>query len=451
MSSYSIAFEKRRKAARQLCRGIMPIIMSIGLAAAWVLSASTNAAELSLTIGDAQHRAVARSRQLSAQDFAISAARDMAVSAAQLPDPVLKFGVDNLPVNGPDRFSLTNDFMTMRRIGVMQEVTRADKRQLRAERFNREAEKTVAEKNVTTAAIERDTALAWLDRYYAEAMAAVIAEQGAQAKLELQSAEGAYRAGRGTQTDVFAARSAQAMFDDRASEIQRRVRNAKTMLARWIGAAADLPLAGKPAVDTIRLDPAMLDTQLGHHPQISVLDKREEIAATEAKLAQANKKADWSVELAYQQRGPAYSNMISVGVSIPLQWDQKNRQDRELSSKLAAVEQIKAEREDLLRAHVAETRVMIDEWDNDRERQTRYERELIPLANERTLAAIAAYRGGKTSLPDVLAARRNEIDVRIQALQLATDTARLWAQINFLFPVNGDAATAAMATNKDVK
>ena len=416
-----------------------------------MLSASVHALEVPLTLAEAQHRAVERSRQLDAQDFAVSAARDMAVAAGQLPDPVLKLGIDNLPVNGSDRFSLTNDFMTMRRIGVMQEITRADKRQLRAERFNRDAEKTIAEKNVTAAAIERDTALAWLDRYYAEAMAAVIAEQGSQARLEIQSAEGAYRAGRGSQADVFAARSALAMFDDRASEIQRRIRNAKTMLARWIGAAAELPLAGKPAIDVIRLDPATLDIQLAHDPQIAVLDKRQEIAATEANLAQANRKADWSVELAYQQRGPAYSNMVSIGVSIPLQWDQKNRQDRELSSKLAAVEQAKAEREEALRAHVAETRAMIDEWENDRERQTRYERELIPLANQRTLGAIAAYRGGKAGLADVLAARRNEIDVRIQALQLTTDTARLWAQINFLFPVNDVTAHAAMLPNKDAK
>jgi hypothetical protein len=37
-------------------------------------------------------------------------------------------------------------------------------------------------------------------------------------------------------------------------------------------------------------------------------------------------------------------------------------------------------------------------------------------------------------LTDALAARRGEIDVRLQALQLEADTARLWAQLNFLFP-----------------
>jgi len=31
-------------------------------------------------------------------------------------------------------------------------------------------------------------------------------------------------------------------------------------------------------------------------------------------------------------------------------------------------------------------------------------------------------------------ARRNEIEVRMQAVQLEMDAARLWAQLNFLFP-----------------
>lgn len=404
------------------------------LAGALALPGIAPAADAALTLDQARHLAVERSRTLAAQDYAVAASRDMAVAASQLPDPVLRFGIDNLPINGQDRFSATSDFMTMRRVGVMQEFTRSAKRQTRAERFEREAEKSLAEKNATAATIERDTALAWLDRYYAEAMASVIAEQGAQAKLEIQAAEGAYRAGRGSQADVFAARSALATFDDRASEKQRRIRNANTMLARWIGDAANLPLAGRPAIDAIRLDPATLDTQLAHHPQIAVLNKQEEVAQAEAKLAQANKQSDWSVEVAYQQRGPAFSNMVSVGVSIPLQWDQKNRQDRELAAKLAMVEQARAERDEMLREHVAETRTMINEWQNNRERHGRYERELIPLAKERTAATLTAYRGGKAGLIDVLAARRSEIDVRLQALQLEADTARLWAQLNFLIP-----------------
>ena len=405
------------------------------------------AVEPALTLPEAQRLAAARSRQLVAQDSAALAAREMALAAGQLPDPTLKFGIDNLPVTGPDAYSATADFMTMRRIGLMQEFTRGGKRQLRAERFERDAERSLAEKSALLAVIQRDTALAWLDRYYAEAMAAAVAQQAREIGLEVEAAENAYRAGRGSQVEVFAARSAKAGLDDRASEIGRRIRTAKTMLARWVGTAAESPLAGKPDTDAIRLDSSSLETQLAHHPQIATLTRQMELAATEAKLAQANTKADWSVEAAYQQRGSAYSNMISIGVSIPLQWDQRNRQGREVAAKLALADQAEAQREEALRAHISEVRTQIQDWENGRERRARYERELLPLARERTQAALAAYRGSRASLAEVLAARRNETEVRVQALQLEMETARLWAQINFMIPDEAASRHASSAAN----
>lgn len=429
-----------------LAQRISLSILSVGLVLA---SFNVFAADGSLTLSEAQQLAVRRSRQLIAQDMAVNASRDMAVAAGQLPDPVLKAGIDNLPLSGQDKFSLTRDFMTMRRIGVMQEIPRADKRQLRAERYERSAEKALAEKNTTITTIYRDTAIAWLERYYAEQMATVVMEQASQAKLEIQTAEAAYRAGRGSQADIVAAHSALVLVEDRSSDIGRRVLNAKIMLARWTGDVAQEQLSGQPAIDTIPLDITALNVQLAHHPQIAALTWQADIAETEVKLAQANKKADWTVEATFQQRGPAYSNMVSIGVSIPFQWDQKNRQDRELASKLAMVEQAKAERDEILSAHVAEIRSMINEWQNGSERITRYQNQLIPLAVSRTEAFIAAYRGGKSNLAEVLSARRNEIDVRLQALQLQADTARLWAQLSFLFPVITQNGHSATIINKD--
>jgi outer membrane protein TolC len=424
-------------------------------ASAVAICAPPSAAQASLTLGQAQRLALERSRQIAAHDFAATASREMAISAGQLPDPMVKLGVDNLPVEGPDRLSIGRDFMTMRRVGVMQELTRSEKLRLRARRFEIEAEKSLAEKATTVAAIQRDAAIAWLDRYYAEAMAQVIARQAEEGRLEIQAAESAYRAGRGGQADIFIARAALVALDDRASEFGRRIRTAKTALARWIGEDADQPLAGKPDIDSIRLHAHLLEAEIANHPQIQAMAKQEEIATTEAKLAQANKKSDWSVELMYSVRGSSYSNMVSVGVSVPLQWDQKNRQDRELAAKLAMAAQAGAQREDMLRAHLAEAQAMVAEWENLRERKRRYEAQLVPLSSERTQAALASYRGGKASLNDVLAARRNEVETRMQTLQLEMDAARLWAQLNYLVPDDSVALearpTGATNSTRDVR
>ena len=415
-----------------------------------VLLAATGAnAVAPLSLAEALALAESRSSQLSGADYAAVAAREMAVAAAQLPDPVATIGINNLPVNGQDAWSLTRDFMTMASVGVMQEFTGKDKREARAERFRREAEKSVAERAAGVAALQRDTATVWLDRYYAEAMLTVVAEQSRQARAEVEAAEGGYRSGRGNLADILAARSALVMLDDRASEFGRKVRAARIALARWIGERADAPLAGRPAIDTLAIDAKSLDADLMHHPELAVLTRQEDLAAADVHLAQANRQPDWSVQLMYNQRGSAYSNMISLNVSVPLQWDRVDRQDREVAAKQALLDQARAEREDRARTHAAEMRQMIAEWESDRERHARYERELLPLAAQRTEATLAAYRGAKASLTDVLLARRGEIDVRVQSLQLEMDTARAWAQLNFLYPEGGMSPRGAASHAKD--
>ena len=418
-----------------------------GVAGILALSSVAHAANIPLTLEEAQRRAILRSSQLSAQDFTVAAAREMAVAAGQLPDPVLTLGLDSWPVNGPNRFSFGDDDFTMGRVAVAQEWTRAEKRQLRTQRQNREGDKTQAEKTATVAEIQRDTALAWLDRYYAEAMAAVIAEQHKAVAFEIVMADSAYRGGRGNQADVIAAHSALVDLEDRASEINSRVRTAKTRLARWVGEAAELPLAGKPAIDVVQLDRSALETQLAHHPQVALLDKQQELAWTEAKLAEANKHADWSVELAYAQRGSGFSDFVSVNVSIPLQFAQKNRQDREVAAKLALAQQVGAEREEAVRMHVGEVLAQLETWENSRERLARYARDTIPLAAVRTHAALAAYRGGKATSTDLLLARRDEIDLRLRAVELERKTARLWGRLNFLFPEDHQTPAGAAAAN----
>ncbi|CAN5399441.1 TolC family protein [soil metagenome] len=403
-----------------------------------------------LSLSDAQRRAVQRSHLLVAQDAGITASREMAVAAGQLPDPVLKFGIDNLPIEGSDGFSLTRESMTMRRIGLMQEVTRADKREFKSERYRREADKADAERNQSLAAIERDTALAWLDRYHNEAMSTAIAEQAQQAKLEIDAAESAYRSGRVSQSDLIAARTALALVEDRASEIARRLRTAKTVLMRWVGDAASSPLSSPPDTGVLGLHAKAVEDHVKSHPEIVALSRQEAVAAIDAQLAKANKRADWTWEVAFQQRGPAFSNMISVGVSIPLQWDQKNRQDREVASKLAMIEEARARREEAQRMHVAEIRSTLDEWENGVQRRARYERELLPLAAQRTLAVVAAYRGGKATLGEVFGARRGEAEMRLQALQLDLEVARLWAQLSFIVP-GGALPSGATPESKPVQ
>ncbi len=92
------------------------------------LAAATD--ERTLTLEQAIDQALREAPQVAASTAALEGAEAVAPSAGRLPDPELVAGVDNLPINTVDRYSLTRDFMTMRKIGVMQSFPSGEKRRL---------------------------------------------------------------------------------------------------------------------------------------------------------------------------------------------------------------------------------------------------------------------------------------------------------------------------------
>jgi outer membrane protein TolC len=391
-------------------------------------------AQTPLSLEKALSLAIQRSTQFVAHDAASKAARDMGLAAGQLPDPILKLGINNLPIDGADRFNLTRDFMTMRSIGVMQEFTGEDKRKARRNRFEKEGELVNANRNLTANNVRRNTAKAWLDSYYQDRILEVLVRQRDEAKLQIETSDAAYRGGRGSLNDAFAARTAVVQIEDRIAMAELEAGTSKIQLGRWIGDIGAYALDALPLMDRVVFNENHLDSQLLHHPQIAVMQSQEVVAQADADTALASKHADWTVEIMLNQRGSAYSNMASINASIPWQWDQKNRQDREVSAKLAMVEQLSAERADALRDHSTEIRVMLQEWRSNLNRLLKYDGVTLPLAKERTNAALAAYRGGvaaASTLSAVLEVRRMEVDVQLERLRLEKETARLWAQLNY--------------------
>lgn len=398
-----------------------------------LVPAALSAASLSFL--EAQQVALSQSRQLVAQDAAMTSAREMAVAAGERPDPMLSIGIDNLPVNGSDRFSITRDFMTMRKIGVAQEFTRSDKLDLRRQRQEREAEIAAAGKALVRSEVLRGAGKAWLTRYFLDQQRVLLQEQLQQARQQLVASQAAYHGGRIASTDTINARGEMLLLEDQLQLMDRQIKQAAAALARWVGnEQSRQPLLGKPDFDGIHFAIDDLEGHLTRHPDLVMQDRRIALAETEAHLAEANKRADWTAEVSYARRGSAFSDMMSLGVSAPLQWDQSRRQNRELAARQAQVEQARAERDDMLRAHIAEVRARVDDWQSGLSRLQRYREQILPLSQSRTQAALASWRGGRGTLSEVLAARRTLLDTQLQALQLELQTALTWADLEFLLP-----------------
>jgi len=379
-----------------------------------------------LSLAETLRVAVGQSPQIASQQAMMKSAREMSTPAGELPDPKLIAGVENVPTEGADRWSLTRDFMTMTRVGVMQDFPRAEKRELRVRRAEREAARIEAQVAASAASIRREAAAAWLARYYAEATERAIAEQIAEVDLAIETANAAYRAGRGTQAELLAMQSMAIELKNRQIEAAMLRSRAIVALARYVGPLADRPLGDAPDLARMPIDAATL-ADVDRQPELRLAQAQEDVAAAESEIARAAKLPDWSAELSYGIRGSGFPNMLTLMVRVDLPWSPSTRQDREYAAKLAEQDAVRAMREDTRRMRDADVKQMQLEWQAARAQATRMRDELLPLAQQRIDAALAAYRGGTGPLSAVLDARRLRLDARIAILNMELAAAKAWA------------------------
>jgi outer membrane protein TolC len=404
----------------------------IGLALVATLSHAADPGLLSLP--EALKIGERASPRLAAQGAALAATRELVSRAGELPDPKLRFGIDNLPVNGPDRFRYDADFMTMRRIGLMQEIPNGEKRKLREARAARERDLETANLAAQRTVVRREVALAWFELLYARESRAPLADLTAELQLQLDTISAAIAAGRQTTGDALGLRSALEAARDRVIEQDRTIERARFALAAWLPEDASRPLAEPPDVSRFDHARAALLADLHDHPDQRVYAEREALARADLALAANSKKPDWSVEFSYGQRGPAFDNMVSLMVSVDLPWEAGKRQEKDIAAKRLLAEQAQAQAEEARRTHEAELRGIYADWQTAGVRVERFEKLLLPLARERVGAALATYRGGRGELAMVLEARRAETETRLGYVQAQLERARAWAKLDFLLP-----------------
>ena len=387
-----------------------------------------------LTLDAAVEQALARAPGLRARQAGLEAAEALTVSAGRLPDPELVIALDNLPVNGPDAYSTTDDFMTMRRIGVMQEFPAGAKRRLRREQA--QAWTSVADADITQARLEiaREVAEAWIRRATAEVTLTELKALVPELELQASASAAAVAAGRGRTTDALAAQTAVVRLAARIRELEGEAQSAVLALAQWIDADANRTFAPMPAMDTLPVPPGTLLATVHQHGSLRPFEARAAAARLDIDLAKAERRPDWSAEFAFAKRGPDYSDMVTLEFRIGLPLSVKNRQDPVVASKSAELRQIEADREAEVRMHVAELHEKLTDWEVLGEQVDLYSRELLPLSRERSRAAIAAYRAGRGDLASALEAIEQETEARIEYASLLDQRGRTWAFLRFLVP-----------------
>jgi outer membrane protein TolC len=396
----------------------------------WPLAAVAD--EGALTLDQAVDLALNDTPQVAASAAMLEAAQAVAPSAGRLPDPELVTGIDNLPINTADRFSLTRDFMTMRKIGVMQSFPNGEKRRLQSERAERSIGVAQAELRKTRFETAQAAAEAWIGRAVAEESLARLRELKPDTDLQATSARAALSSGRTSAAEALAAQSLVAALDERVLMFEQDAEMKRAELSRWIGAAANRPLAGIPTERELAHSNEALVAGVPEHAPLAPLVAQIDAARTDVELARAEKRPDWSTELMFIKRGPDFSDMVALEFRVGLPLFPKYRQDPMIAEKLATVRAQEAMRDSEIRMHAAEVQATFAQWRRGRERLQHYTNDLIPLARDRAHAAVVSYGAGRGDLRSAVDALNEEISTQLSYVELEGAVARAWVFLHLL-------------------
>jgi len=383
----------------------------------------------SLSFQDALSLALNNAPQLKATAAQVDAAMQAAIPASELPDPKLAFGVENLPVEGADRFQLSQDFMTMQRFGVMQEFPNTAKREARRDAAEARVELARVMAQLRRQTVLRETALAWINRHFLEQQVQLLEALAAENRLFEAAVHAQLVGGKSAATDTVLPRQEAAMLASRHDELQAKITQANAQLRRWLGVSADAPLSGEPAEWTFRYDE--LQQQLRRHPDVHLFSAQARLIDAEWSEAVAAKQPDWAVEFAYLRRGEEFGDMIMLQFSMDLPLFSGSRQQPVIASKSAERVALAAEREAILREHEAALASDFAEYQRLQQAEARFGQQHLPLAAERVSLAVAAWKAGKGALIEVVASRREQLETRLAAIETRARRQQLAARLQY--------------------
>ena len=386
-----------------------------------------------VTLPEALRLASERAPMLEARRASVSAAQEEAARAGALPDPMLTIGIDNLPITGNGAFDTSVDDMTMKKIGLRQEIPSRAKRTARQSLAAREIDEAQAQSQAEVLAVRRATAEAWIAVWTAQHELMALEKLREQAALAAKVSKARVASGGEPASDALATEAAMLELDNRIEAARAEKAAAQAGLARWLGDATVEISDTAPNFDSLPVSEAQLLTAVDRVGALLPATAQVESAAAAVDVARADKHPDWSVGASYGQRAGERSDMLMFEVGIGLPLFPRNRQDRGIAAREADYQAALATREDLRRQEAAQISTSIARWEGLKRQVALHENSLLPLAHDRSTTTLAAYRAGGDLQP-WLNARRDELDAHLAHAEHLGELGRAWAALAFLLP-----------------
>lgn len=393
---------------------------------AWgVVSSTAQAADAVLTYSEAMTRALGVDQNLAALAESRRAEELLAPTQAELPDPALSVGLQNVPL---DNFSMTRLPTTMLGVTLSQTVPASALLRARAKKTEAAATTTGAERALAAQTLRRTVGEDWLAVYAADQRIALLqAEQGLYERLA-QSAQTAYSAGRAAASDWVGLSVRKAELADQIEAAQGSAAEARARLARWLGAAANRPW------------PTHLPNQLQQmpagewmaQPELAVLRGRLAQARAGVNEAKAAFEPEFGVSVGYGIKAGSMSNTASVGVSLSLPLFTGARQTPRLAAARAQADAAQLALDDRAAQIHARMQAARATEASLNTRLSTYDRRILPELERIAALAQNQFGSGGGDFSAVIRAEQALIAAKQARLDLTIDRARSLLVLNFL-------------------
>jgi len=370
----------------------------------------------------------ARDPSIMRYDEKAAALDNRSIADSQLPDPILRAGQFNVPV---DTFDFGQEPSTQVRLDLLQKIPAGDTLYLKGQKRHAEARGEDAKAQLQETKIKRDTRLAWLELFYLNGSLNKVSESRQAVQELIQVATAIFGTGRDSSQDVLRAQVELSVLDDRLISTKHQAHHLKTALVRLIGQAAHQPLSSRLPYLTPPPGLKQIHRNLLAHPSVQVDDAHLDAQSTAIDLATAKYRPEWTAEIRYGIRNNDRPDLVTARIAMTLPIFPENRQDRQVEA--AHHDHLSAQfiRDARLRDMKRDVERYYSDWKRFGERMDLYKRVVTQRAKATTEASLSAYRAGHSDFAELIRSRLAELDAELKLLRLKVDRAK--AHSNLLY------------------
>lgn len=358
-----------------------------------------------------------------------------AVAAEALPEPELRIGLNNYPIESG---GFSTEGMTNASLGFRQAFPPGASRRHQRDVFDRRAAAVRESAEARRRAVAAATRQAWLDVYYWQQVAVQLDAARPYFAELVAVTESRYSVGRRLQQDVLRAELELGRLDDRLLDAETELAARRAELASWVGSAASRPLT--PDLPSNARVPALeiLLARLPEHP--SARGAAAELAASDAAvaLAEQRRKPGWALDVGYAYRdgrlpaGDPRSDFLTVGVTLDLPFTRRRSVDSKLTAALSERSAAAAEKRALLRDLEADLVAEYARYEQLGRRLDLYRQRLLEQGDAAAASSLDAYRSDTADFETVMRAYIDALEIRTDYIELGVTRARSHAALVYL-------------------